>query len=298
MICLVIRSSISSIEAALTSVGNDAATALGEGPSGKEASAVRVGTHASAALLADFVCLLLGGPLRRLLGQPGRRVQLAVGADATRQIGNLPRFDQLATDLGNELAADGQLFRHAAIGPVMMQLELDLDGPTAFGAGQWQSVEQVDAGHEVECIGERAFANLGPDRPFAEQHRRGMAVEPVGHEQAVVDAEHDDRRQAIPRVGIALDGKLIEAIAEVQVLIENEVVEWYLVDLHWSGSFVVGDKAQGQRCSQRDSVGLTSAVVRGGFHQLFEKLKSEDGADDHADSRDRSKRATGFVSRG
>jgi hypothetical protein len=47
-----------------------------------------------------------------------------------------------------------------------MELELDLDGPPSFGAGQGQAVEEVDAGDEVECVSEAADHDLGRHGSF------------------------------------------------------------------------------------------------------------------------------------
>ncbi len=142
--------------------------------------------------------LILGKPFVGVLGEAGRGVELAVGADAAGQVGDLARLDQLAADLGHQLAADGQLFGHAPIGPVVMQLELDLDRPAPFGAGQRQAVKQIDAGDEIEGVRERSLDDLRPDRPLAQHDRGGMAVKAVGDQQAIVDLVDRDGRQTLP----------------------------------------------------------------------------------------------------
>ena len=70
-----------------------------------------------------------------------------------------------------------------------MELELDLDGPPPLGPRQRQAVEQVDARDEVEGVGEGAGADLGRDRPLAEHHGRGVAVEAVGDQPLAVDVD-------------------------------------------------------------------------------------------------------------
>ena len=168
--------------------------------------------------------VVAGEPFVLVLGQAGGRVELAVGPDAPGEVGDLVRLDQLPADLGDQLAADGQLLGHAAVGPVVVQLELDLDGAAALGAGQGQAVEQVDAGDEVQGLGERADADLRRDRPFAQHDGGGVAVEPVGDQQAVLDLVDRDRRQALPGVGVSLDREIVEPVAEIQVRVEDEVV--------------------------------------------------------------------------
>ena len=77
---------------------------------------------------------------------------------------------------------------------------------------------------EVEGIGERARADLGRDRPLAQHDRRGMAVETVGEQQAAVDLVDRDRRQPIPGVGVALDREIVQPVAEIEIGVEDEVV--------------------------------------------------------------------------
>ena len=84
--------------------------------------------------------------------------------------------------------------------------------------------EQVDARDEIEGLGERADADLGGDGSLAQHDRGRVAVESVGQEQAVLDLEDRDRRQAIPRVGIALDREIVQAVAQVEIRVQDEVV--------------------------------------------------------------------------
>ena len=127
---------------------------------------------------------LLGQLFAGVFGKAGRGVQLAVGADAAGQIGDLVGLDQLPANLGDQLAADGKLFRHPAVRPVVMQLELHLDCAAAFAAGQRQAVKEVDAGDEIEGVGERAVDDLGADRSLAEHDGGGVTMEPVGDRAA------------------------------------------------------------------------------------------------------------------
>ncbi len=240
--------------------------------------------------------LLLGKPFAGVLGQPGRSVELAVGADAARQVGDLARLDQLPADLGHQLAADGQLFGHAPIGPVVVQLELDLDRPAPFGAGQRQAVEEIDAGDEIEGIGERSLDDLRADRPLAQHDRGGMTVEAVGDQQAVVDVVDRDGRQTIPGVGVALDREIIEAVAEVEVGVEDEVVQRDFANLHGGDSFVVSAKAQ---APEMFPIRLCRPMIGSGSRRLAstfsDRRTSGKGVSDHADCRDGRERPAGFV---
>ena len=157
-------------------------------------------------------------------------------------------------------------------------------------------MEQVDAGDEIEGVGERSLDDLGADRPLAQHDRGRVAVKSVGDEQPVVDVVDGDRRQTIPRVGVALDREIVEAIAEIEVRVEDQVVERYLANLHRSGSFVVSAGARVRSCLEsklcRPRIGsrITPACVN--LHGL---ARSRKGVDDHADCRDRSQRPTGLI---
>ena len=285
MICLAMKSSISSMVAAPTSAERAAPMYRGSSGSmlgGPPLSAVRVGLpSAGASPLASTQGAVavpmprlprsvdsssgslrfLGQPLAGVLGKARRSVQLAVGADAAREIGDLVGFDQLPADLGDQLAADGELFGHPAVGPVVMQLELDFDRAAAFAAGQRQAVEQVDARDEVERVGEGAVDDLGADRSLAEHDGGRMTVEPVGDQQPLVDVVDRDRRQALPRVGVAFDGEIVEAIAQVEVLVENQVVERNFANLHRGRSFVVGMKALVFQARERGCRGVSNPTL-------------------------------------
>ena len=238
--CLAISSSISSIvgaggvdrlgEGGVASIARRGGAIGGAAPAclAASAGAALVSSQGGAAALiaaaaalgrlvvAAALLVVARQPLVRVLGQAGGRVELAVGPDPTGEVGDLVRLDQLPADLDDQLAADGQLLGHPAIGPVVMQLQLDLDGPTALGAGQRQAVEQVDARDEVEGLGERAVADLGRDRPLAQHDRGRVAVETVGQQQAAFDLEDRDRRQPIPGVGVSLDREIVQPVAEIR----------------------------------------------------------------------------------
>ena len=282
LICLAMNSSISSMVTAPTSA--ESSSPMYRGSSwliwAGVLSAMRVGlprTGASplarrgrrgahgplAALGRLFVgdLRLLGELFAGVFGKAGRRVELAVGADAAGQIGDLVGLDQLPADLGDQLAADGQLFGHAAVRPVVMQLELHLDGTPALAAGQRQAVKEIDAGDEIEGVGEGALADLGADRSLAEHDGCGVAMEAVGDEQPLVDVVDRDRRQPLPRVGVAFDREIVEAITQVQVLVENQVIEGNLANLHRGKSFVVGMKAQLVRARERGCRGVSNPTL-------------------------------------
>src|SRR5262245_21181015 len=77
-----------------------------------------------------------------------------------------------------------------------------------------------------------------------------MTVEAVGDQQSVVDIEDRYGRQTLPGVGVALDREIIEAVAQVEVGVENEVVEGYFANFHCGDSFVVSAQARAQRWFQ------------------------------------------------
>ncbi len=218
--------------------------------------------------------LILGKPLVGVLGEAGRGVELAVGTDATRQVGDLARLDQLTTDLGHQLAADGQLFGHAAVRPVVMQLQLDLDRPASLGAGQRQAVEQVDAGDEIEGVGERSLDDFRPDRPLAEHDRRGMAMKAIGDQQAAFDVVNRDGRQTIPGVGVALDREIVEAIAEVEIRVEDEIVQRDFANLHGVDSFVVNFQRE-RAGTVRFPIRLCRPMIGSGSRRLSSTFRDQ-----------------------
>ena len=165
-----------------------------------------------------------GETLAWVFGKSGRRVHLAIRADAAGIVGNHFPLDQHLTRLGDQFAADGQFLGHFAVGPVVVQLKLDLDGAAAFRTCQRQAVEQVDARGEVERFGEGAVHQLGLDHVMTKHHRRGVTVIAVDEQVRSLDLEDSDRWQTLPGVGIALDGKVIETIPQIEVGIENQVV--------------------------------------------------------------------------
>ena len=59
-----------------------------------------------------------------------------------------------------------------------------------------------------------------------------MAMKAVGDQQVAIDFIDGDRRQPIPRVGIALDREIVEAVAQVEVRVEDEVVQRHFADIH------------------------------------------------------------------
>src|SRR5262249_6546399 len=128
------------------------------------------GAHAALAAFGRLVVrglLLLGKPLTGILGKTRRSVEFTVGADSTWKVRDLVGFDQLPADLGHKLAADCKLFRHPAVRPVVVKLELDFDGTAPLATRQRKTVEQVDARDEVERVGEGALDDLGLDRSLA-----------------------------------------------------------------------------------------------------------------------------------
>lgn len=159
-------------------------------------------------------------------------IGLAVGPQAGRAEGNLARFHQLPADLGHQLPPHAELLGQVAVGPLVMEPEPDLDGPSPLGAGQGEAVEEVGAGHEVERLGERPGSHLGQDRPLAERDGRGVAVEAVGDQEPPLDVEDGDRRHPAPGVHVAMDGVVVEPVSEVQRGVQDQVIERQIVDFH------------------------------------------------------------------
>ena len=114
----------------------------------------------------------------------------------------------------------------------------------ALGPRQRQAVKQIDAGDEVERVGEGPVDDLRTDRPLAQHDRRSVAVKAVGDQQAIVDLVDRDRRQTIPRVGIALDREVVEAVAQVEVRVEDQIVQRDFANFHGGDSCVVSANAQ------------------------------------------------------
>src|SRR5262245_8466793 len=131
-----------------------------------------------------------------------------------------------------------------------MELKLDFDRPAPFAAGKRQPVEQVDTRDEVERVGKCSLDDLGLDRSLAEHDGGRVPVESVSDQQTLIDIIHRDWRQAFPGVGVALDSEVVEAIAQVQILVKNQIVEWYVANLHRGRSFVVDEKAPSVRARE------------------------------------------------
>ena len=95
-----------------------------------------------------------------------------------------------------------------------------------------------------------------------------------------------DRRQPIPGVGISLDREIVEAVAEVEVRVEDEVVERYLANIHGGDSVCCQRERADRRCfnptlSAYDRQRITAACVK-----FSRSANQGTGVGDHADCRD------------
>ena len=173
-----------------------------------------------------------GEVLVRVLGEAGRGVGLAVCTDPGRRGRQLPAVDQHLPGLGDQLSAGAQFLGEPAIGPVVMEPELDLDRASTFGTGHREPVEQVDARDEVERVAEGPRSDLGRHHPPAQLHRRGVAMEPVGQEPASFDLEDGHRGHPLPGLGVTLDREVVEPVPQVQVGVEDQVVDRHVANIH------------------------------------------------------------------